>query len=156
MEIFYVLTKYVQSRLLKNCRMRERVNPFPPADPFSYYLQQITFEEIEIWPFATMFSSLFNAYTSHFSVSIHLLRCFLTLSHIQQICSRRHWNNLGKNMENLCKWKFRHWNELKTMWQKEKLFVLRNFFVCRQLFSKSINLLQRRQKASICGKGFNL
>ena len=26
MEIFYVLTKYVQSRLLQNCRMRERVN----------------------------------------------------------------------------------------------------------------------------------
>ena len=25
MEIFYVLTKYVQSRLLQNCRMRERV-----------------------------------------------------------------------------------------------------------------------------------
>ena len=25
MEIFYVLTKYVQSRLLHNCRMRERV-----------------------------------------------------------------------------------------------------------------------------------
>ena len=26
MEIFYVLTKQVQSRLLQNCRMRERVN----------------------------------------------------------------------------------------------------------------------------------
>ena len=26
MEIFYVLTKYDQSRLLQNCRMRERVN----------------------------------------------------------------------------------------------------------------------------------
>ena len=26
MEIFYFLTNYVQSRLLQNCRMRERVN----------------------------------------------------------------------------------------------------------------------------------
>ena len=33
MEISYVLTKYVQSRLLQNCRMRERVN-----QPFFYQL----------------------------------------------------------------------------------------------------------------------
>ena len=46
MEIFYVLTKYIQSRLLQNCRMRERVNdwaigtwPRLPevADPLTFY-----------------------------------------------------------------------------------------------------------------------
>ena len=39
-EIFYFLTKYVQSRLLRNCRMRERVKPFPHMTN----LQQTTFE----------------------------------------------------------------------------------------------------------------
>ena len=33
-EIFHFLTKYVQSCLLQNCRMRERVKPIPHAGKF--------------------------------------------------------------------------------------------------------------------------
>ena len=36
MEISYVLTKYVQSRLLQNCRMRERVKQLAEASESVY------------------------------------------------------------------------------------------------------------------------
>ena len=75
----------------------------------------------------------------------------LTLSHIQQICSRRHWRHLVKTMETLYKSKSNYWIKLKTLRPKEKLLVLSNFFF-RHNFFKS-GLLQRCQKASICGKG---
>ena len=86
-----------------------------------------------------------------------LLHCFLkiflttalnklTLSHIQQICSRRLWKHPGKNMENPYKWGYNYWKKLKTSRQKEKLLVLSNFFFCHDVF-------KRHQKESVCGKG---
>ena len=58
----------------------------------------------------------------------------LTLSHIQQICSRQLWNYLGKNMQNHPK---NQGINTEISWKH-----------C----GKS-HLLQMRQKASICGKG---
>ena len=43
--------------------------------------------------------------------------------------------------------------KLKTLWQKEKLFVLSNFLHCQNVFKS--RLLQRLQNASIGGKGEN-
>ena len=71
-----------------------------------------------------------------------------TLSHIQQICSRR--RHLHNYMENLYKWKFDYWIKLKTLWQKEKLLIMSNFSFCHNVFKS--HLLQMRQKASSSGK----
>ena len=79
------------------------------------------------------------------------LKAILTLSHIQQICSRLLWKNLGKNIENLYKSRYTYWIELKTLCQKEILLVLSNFFFCHKVFKSY--LLQRPQKASTWGKG---
>ena len=47
----------------------------------------------------------------------------LTLSHIQQICSRWLWKHFGKNTENAHKCRYNYWKELKTLWQKKKLLL---------------------------------
>ena len=44
--------------------------------------------------------------------------------------------------------------ELKTLWQKEKLLMMSNFFFCQNVFKR--RPLQRRQKESICGKVFTI
>ena len=44
--------------------------------------------------------------------------------------------------------------ELKTLWQMEKLLALSNFTFSHNVFKSP--LLQRRQKASIWGKGLNM
>ena len=62
----------------------------------------------------------------------------LSLSHIQQICSRRFWKHLDKTMEILWKWKYNYWKELKTLWQKNKILVLINFSFCHTIFSKVV------------------
>ena len=43
---------------------------------------------------------------------------------------------------------------MKTLWQKENLLVLSNFFFCHNVFKS--RLLQRRQEASVLGKGLIL
>ena len=60
----------------------------------------------------------------------------ITLSHIQQICSRQLWKHTRKKLKTLFKWKYNNWIELKTWWQKEKLLVLSNFFFCQHDFKK--------------------
>ena len=72
-----------------------------------------------------------------------------TISHIQQIWSRRLWKLLGKNTETLYKCRYYYWKELKTLWQKNKLLVLSNFYFCHNVFKS--RLLQMRQKSSECG-----
>ena len=63
---------------------------------------------------------------------------YLTFSHIQKFCSRRTWKYLGKHTEKLNKCRYKYWNELS------------NFFFCCSVFKSC--LLQRCQKASICGE----
>ena len=60
----------------------------------------------------------------------------LTLSNIQQICSRPLWKRLSKSTANPFKWKNNNWIELKSCRKKEKLLVLSNFFFCRHVFKK--------------------
>ena len=76
----------------------------------------------------------------------------LTLSHIQQICSRLLWKHTHKNMETFFKWKYNYKIVLKKLWQMEKLFMMSNFSICQDVFRS--RLLQRWQKASVCLKGF--
>ena len=124
-----------------------------------------------IFPFATMFSSVFNDYTFLYRdfapCSIYVFKVFwckivacgkgLTLSHIQQINSRQLWKHTRHFLETPFKWKYNNWIELKTWWQKEKFLVSSNFFICLHVFKKpSHDLLQRRQKASIWGKSLVL
>ena len=73
---------------------------------------------------------------------------------IPQICSKRLWKHLGNHTEKPYKCWYSYWKELKTLWQKKKLLILNNFFLCPSVFKS--RLLHRRQKASICGKGLNL
>ena len=74
----------------------------------------------------------------------------LTFSHKQQDCSRRLWKHICKNTEKVFKYKYNYWKELKTLWKKKNLLVLNNFYFCHNVFKS--RLLQRLQKASICGK----
>ena len=76
----------------------------------------------------------------------------LTLSLIQQICSIRQWQHVGKYMKYLRK--FYNWKELKTLWQKEKLQWAISPVVT--MFSKSLcrNSLRKRQYVEKCFKGF--
>ena len=79
----------------------------------------------------------------------------LNLSHIQQICSRRLCKHLDSNKVNLSKWThtLTYWIDLETLWQKEKLLVLSNFFFCHKVFKS--RLLQKHQKVSTWGKGLS-
>ena len=79
---------------------------------------------------------------------------WLTLSHIQQLCSRRLWKHVPINEEKISikesviiEWGWKHW-------QMEKLFVMSNLSICQNVFKNC--LLHRRQKASISEKGLNL
>ena len=79
---------------------------------------------------------------------------FLTLSLIQQFCSRQLWTYFVKKWKiSIIKWKT-YDKQWKSLWQKQKLhiFVISSFVT---MFSKSC-LLQRLQKASIWGKGLTL
>ena len=77
----------------------------------------------------------------------------LTFSYIQQICSRRLWKHLRKNLEKLHKGKYNNQIKLKPLWQKVKLLIMSNFTFCRNVFKS--RLQQRRQKVSVCGKRVN-
>ena len=57
-------------------------------------------------------------------------------------------------MQCFCNWTLYYWKKLKTLWQKEKLLILSNFFFCQNVFKS--RLLQIRQKASTSGKGLTL
>ena len=61
----------------------------------------------------------------------------LTLSHIQQICSRWLWKHTRIFLKTRFKWKYNYWIELKTWLQKEKLLILSNFFFCLHVFKKA-------------------
>ena len=61
-----------------------------------------------------------------------------TFTYIQQICSRQLWTHLGKNVENPHKRRYNYWKKLKTLWQKEKLLVLSNFFFCHNVFKSCL------------------
>ena len=76
----------------------------------------------------------------------------LTLSHIHQICSRWLWKNLPKMWKISSNKGIITEKKLKTLWQKEKLLVLSNFFFFHNVFKS--RLLQMRQNASTGGKGF--
>ena len=54
---------------------------------------------------------------------------FRSLPHrSQHILSRQLWKHLGQNMGNLNKWKYYYWIDLKTLWQKQKLIIMSNYF----------------------------
>ena len=78
----------------------------------------------------------------------------ITLSQIKQNWRRQLWKYLCKNMKNIHKWKYIYWIELKTLWEKEKLFVLSIFSFCHKVFLS--HWLQSRPKESVWGKGLNL
>ena len=65
-----------------------------------------------------------------------------TLSHLQQFCGRRFLKTVWQKWENLCKWKYNDWIELKTRWQ----FLL---------LSQCFRLLQKRQRSHVWGKGLS-
>ena len=79
---------------------------------------------------------------------------WITISHIPHICSRRLLKHLDKNLKNLYRWRLDFWKELKTLWQKEKLFVLSNFTFCHYVFKR--RMLQRHHKVYTYGKGIHL
>ena len=70
------MTKYVRSRLLQNCRMREeRVNPFPTYRHLLTPLPQMTFENIvakgdiaqnDKFLLSTQFLTFFQTFSFHF------------------------------------------------------------------------------------------
>ena len=90
--------------------------------------------------------------------STKLKMCHDWLQNLQQplpsykICSRQLRKHLNKNVKYIYKWKFNYCIELITLGQNEKLLVWSTF--CHIV---SIGLLlQRHQKAPICGKGLSL
>ena len=75
----------------------------------------------------------------------------LNLSHLQQICSRRLWNRLVKSIKYPQTQEYNYLRELKTLWQKEKLLVLRNFCLCHNVFKSrllQIRKLKKNRRAS--------
>ena len=60
---------------------------------------------------------------------------------------------MSKLFELFFKRNYCYWIELKTLWQKGKLLVLSNFYFWHNVFKS--RLLQRHQRASLCGKGLN-
>ena len=74
-----------------------------------------------------------------------------TLSHIQQISSRRLGTRCSQKMNIECKWTFKNRIELKTLSQKEKLLVLSNFSFCHIVFQESCLLMCH--KSSKYGNG---
>ena len=73
-----------------------------------------------------MFNCMFNCWTE------------LTLSHIQQICSRRQlWKCQGKNTETLSELLNNYGIKLKTLLQMVKLLIMSNFTFCNNDFQKS-------------------
>ena len=82
------------------------------------------------------FNHLLRNYKSYRNDSCWNKVVNLTLSHIQQICSRQLWKHTRKKLETPCNSKYNNWSELKTCWQKEKLLDLSNFFFFRHVFKK--------------------
>ena len=80
-----------------------------------------------------------------------LIDLSLALSLIQQICSRRLWKYFDKKMEYLNNWKDNLWLKVENIASKGEIARFEQFLLFT-IFSKS-RLLQRRQKASIWGKG---
>ena len=76
---------------------------------------EVDYEQDEVWP----------AYVQYLHLTCYNMG-LLTLSHIQQICNRLLCIYLGKSMENLYIWKYNYCIGLKTMWQKEKVLILRS------------------------------
>ena len=73
----------------------------------------------------------------------------LTFTHIQQIYSRRLFKKIANLFKkNLYKWELYDKIKLKTL-----LIIMSNLFVCLNVYKN--RLLQRRQKASVCGKGLS-
>ena len=75
----------------------------------------------------------------------------LTLSHIQQICNRWLRKTLKTYpifiLETPLKWKYSNWIELKTWWQKEKLFWHHVFKMSSVVeASKSVYMRERVNK----------
>ena len=58
----------------------------------------------------------------------------LNLSYIHESYSRWLWKHLSKNMINSLWTKVDHRSEFKTLWQKEKLFIISSFFFCPNIF----------------------
>ena len=67
------------------------------------------------------------------------------LSHVQQVCSRRHWKHLGKLRKIPIKVIF------ETLLLKEKLLVSSSFCFCYNVYKK--HPLQWRQTSFSCGIG---
>ena len=58
----------------------------------------------------------------HFKFTLYYFSLKLgivTLSHVQQICSRRLWKHIGKNWK-VSLFKYSYWIKLKTLWQNKK------------------------------------
>ena len=71
-----------------------------------------------------------------------LLKCciyfvLLTLSHIQQICSRGLWKHLEKNWENFYQGKFDYWKELKNIVANGKIAQYEQFVLLPQCFQRA-------------------
>ena len=86
----------------------------------------------------------------------HLLQIFVCGKgvkpfHMQKICSRWLWKHLNSNMETLYKWSYNYCKKIENIVSKWEIAYFEQFVHLPQCF-KSL-LLQRRQKASICGKG---
>ena len=69
----------------------------------------------------------------------------LTLSHLQQICSRRLWKHLSKIMKTSINWNLIIEESWKHCDKKEKLLVFSNFYFWHNVYKSK--LLQRHQKA---------
>ena len=74
-----------------------------------------------------------NQRISHFATMYSTL---LTLSLIQQFCSRRLWTYFVKTWKiSIIEW-ITYDKKWITLWQKEKLHILCNFFFCHYVFKK--------------------
>ena len=144
MEIFYVLTKYVQSRLLQNCRMRERVKCRTVDATISDRAKNIKTEILQIFFYFYNRFSLVIYQGSFQDIILHDISCVptrdlyktscLTLSHIQQICSSRLREHLNNNMDNLPKWRQTYWMELKNIVSKGEIAHFEQFLLLSQSY----------------------
>ena len=82
------------------------------------------------WNWPILYAILFNW------VNTYCIICMLTFSLIRQFCSRRLWTYFVKTYKiSITEW-ITYDIKWKTLWQKEKLYVLCNFFFCYYVFIK--------------------
>ena len=107
---------------------------------------------VPIWEKCRLANTFRNRLLFPFTVLTMFHVVYSTYPFLQQISICRLQNHLNKSIENLYKWKFSYYIELKQLCQMAILLVFEQFLILSHYFQC---LLQRCQKRSKCGQRVN-